>query len=97
MHPQSPNTQTLLPACLLSTACDYYGLNCFDALDLKRCNKAPLGRKSGSNVAKSNFELRIESLWHLSDHQRGIHNLRGTLPTTSSQAELLQGLRNTLK
>jgi hypothetical protein len=32
MHPQVPNTQTFLPACLLSTACDYYGLNCFDPL-----------------------------------------------------------------
>ena len=32
MHPQVPNTQAFLPACLLSTACDYYGLNCFDPL-----------------------------------------------------------------
>jgi hypothetical protein len=28
--PQAPNTQTFLPACLLSTACVYYELNCFD-------------------------------------------------------------------
>ena len=34
MHPQAPNTQTFLPACLLSTACDYNGLDCFDQLDL---------------------------------------------------------------
>ena len=32
MHPQAPNTQTFLPAYSLSTACDYYGLNCFDPL-----------------------------------------------------------------
>jgi hypothetical protein len=24
MHPQAPNTKTFLPACLLSTACEYY-------------------------------------------------------------------------
>jgi 2-phospho-L-lactate transferase/gluconeogenesis factor (CofD/UPF0052 family) len=34
---------------------------------------------------------------HLSDNQRGTHTLRGTLPTTKSQAELVQGFRNTLK
>jgi len=32
MHPQAPNTQTFLPACLLPTACDYNGLDCFDPL-----------------------------------------------------------------
>jgi hypothetical protein len=32
MHPQAPNTQTFLPACLLPTACDYNGLGCFDPL-----------------------------------------------------------------
>jgi hypothetical protein len=32
MHPQASNTQTFLPACLLSTACNYYGLNFFDPL-----------------------------------------------------------------
>jgi hypothetical protein len=32
MHPHAPNTQAFLPACLLSTARDYYGLNCFDPL-----------------------------------------------------------------
>jgi|AntAceMinimDraft_5_1070358.scaffolds.fasta_scaffold378048_1 hypothetical protein len=29
---------------------------------LAKRNKAPLGRKSGSNGAKSNFELRIKTL-----------------------------------
>jgi hypothetical protein len=33
IHPQAPNTQTFLPACLLPTACDYNGLDCFDPLD----------------------------------------------------------------
>jgi hypothetical protein len=33
MHPQAPNTQTFLPACLLPTACDYNGLDCFDPLE----------------------------------------------------------------
>ena len=32
MHPQAPKTQTFLPACLLPTACDYNGLDCFDPL-----------------------------------------------------------------
>ena len=32
MHPQAPNTQTCLPACLLPTACDYNGLDFFDPL-----------------------------------------------------------------
>jgi hypothetical protein len=32
MHPQAPNTQTFLPACLLPTACDYNGLDCFDPI-----------------------------------------------------------------
>jgi len=32
MHPQAPNTQTFLPACLLPAACDYNGLDCFDPL-----------------------------------------------------------------
>jgi hypothetical protein len=32
MHPQAPNIQTFLPACLLPTACDYNGLDCFDPL-----------------------------------------------------------------
>jgi hypothetical protein len=32
MHPQASNTQTFLPACLLPTACDYNGLDCFDPL-----------------------------------------------------------------
>ena len=35
MHPQAPNTQTFLPACLLPTACDYNGLDCFDPLERK--------------------------------------------------------------
>ena len=30
----TPNTQTFLPACLLPTACDYNGLDCFDPLVL---------------------------------------------------------------
>jgi hypothetical protein len=37
MHPQAPNTQTFLPACLpaclLPTACDYNDLDCFDPLE----------------------------------------------------------------
>jgi hypothetical protein len=36
MHPQAPNTQTFLPACLLPTACDYNGLDCFDPLGAKK-------------------------------------------------------------
>ena len=35
MHPQAPKIQTFLPACLLPTACDYNGLDCFDPLDLQ--------------------------------------------------------------
>jgi len=34
---------------------------------------------------------------NLADHQRGTHTLRGKLPTTSSQAELVQGFRTTPK
>ena len=42
LHPQAPNTQAVLPACLLSTAFDYYGLNCFDLLGRKMHRKTAL-------------------------------------------------------
>jgi hypothetical protein len=47
MHPQAPNTQTFLPACLLPTACDYNGLDCFD----------PLARTASSRFARDDKEL----------------------------------------
>jgi hypothetical protein len=59
MYPQAPNTQTFLPACLLPTACDYNGLDCFDPLEILIQKIHPhvrVERDSGMCVARDLYD-----------------------------------------
>jgi hypothetical protein len=65
MHPQAPNTQTFLPACLLPTACDYNGLDCFDPLAVGMAFGGSLRAVLDARQARQNEAIVAEAALYL--------------------------------